>query len=359
MADNKAIPGIGERSARHSRRFWIVTGVLLAVLTTLVLLHLAFGRTPLSLEEIMAALSGNGPDGHRHIVWNLRLPRALVAMTAGGLLGLAGAILQVVMRNPLMEPGLIGVSAGAVLAVILTMQFSTAAIPINGRMPIVALGGALLSIGMLYMINGRTGGSGPRLALIGVVAASVLQAANSLLMLRQQEGLASILLWSFGSLNGRVWAHWNMIWPWALALVPCALLMARRAAVLQLGDETAVGLGLPLFRTRLLLLLLAAALTAVSVSAVGAIGFAGLIGPHIAAKLVGRHPVYLFPASVLLAGTLLIAADWIAGSATLSFSLPGMEHRVTSLPAGAVTTLLGAPFFLYLLRGSLAGKRGI
>lgn len=338
--------------------FVLVAGALMAVLTILVLLHLAFGRTSLTMEEVLRVLQGRGLDAHRHIVWQLRLPRALVAMASGALLGLAGAILQVVMRNPLMEPGLIGVSAGAVLTMLLTIRVWPAAAAFNGGMPLIAVAGGLLAIAVLYAINGRSQtNNAPRMALTGVMAASVLQGVNSLLMLRQQEGMASILLWTFGSLNGRVWTHWNIIWPWALALIPCAMLMARQSALLRLGDETATGLGLPLERTRLALLLLAVAMTAVSVSVVGAIGFVGLIGPHIAARLVGSHPLYLFPASALFAGALLTASDWIAQRVTLSFPLPGMEHHVASLPAGAVTTLLGAPFFLYLLRGALRGRR--
>ncbi|MBE1554046.1 iron chelate uptake ABC transporter family permease subunit [Sporosarcina limicola] len=109
-------------------------------------------------------------------------------------------------------------------------------------------------------------------------------------------------------------------------------------------------------RTRFILLIVASALTAASVSVVGAIGFIGLIGPHIAALLVGRRPIYLFPISALFAAFLLLASDWIGQSVTLRLPFPGMENNLTSLPVGAVTTLLGAPFFLYLLRKSFVGK---
>lgn len=332
-------------------RFTILLGVMLALLGVMVVLHMAFGRTSLSITEVAKALVNESDDaGTRHIIWNLRLPRVLVALAAGAMLGLAGAILQVVMRNPLVEPGLIGVSAGAVLSIVVAMQIWPNAVRTNGGLAWVAMLGGIATVIVVYLLNGRRGNSGARLALTGIVATSIIQSATSLLLLRKQEGLSSILLWNFGSLNGRVWTHWNHVWPWGLGLFVLAMLLAKHASVLRLGDETAAGLGLALNRTKLLLLLTAAALTAAAVSAVGSIGFIGLIGPHIASRLAGSRPQRLFPASALLSAVLLTAADWTGQSMTLTLVLPGMEHHISSLPVGAVTTLLGAPFFLYLLR---------
>jgi len=344
-----------------NRRIWIkrdsprssyitILFVLIILLAVLLVLHITFGRTALSVAEIAKALLNLSDDaGTRHIVWNLRLPRVLVAMVAGGMLGLAGAILQVVMRNPLVEPGLIGVSAGSVLFVVLAMQVWPNVMVTNGALSWAALMGGVLAVIVIYLLNGRRGNSGARLALTGVVATSIIQSATSLLLLRKQEGLASILLWNFGSLNGRVWTHWNHIWPWGSALFVLAMLLARYASVLRLGDDIAAGLGLAVHRMKLLLLLTAAALTAAAVSTVGAISFIGLIGPHIAGRLVGFQPLRLFLASTLVSAVLLMAADWAGQSITLTFVLPGIEHHISSLPVGAVTTLLGAPFFLYQL----------
>ncbi|WP_020620686.1 FecCD family ABC transporter permease [Paenibacillus daejeonensis] len=354
MADlrNAAVGAPGTR-----RLLWTLT-VLSLLLLSLVFLHIAYGRTVMSLPEVVSALFNWTEDaGSRHIVWNLRLPRVLIAMAAGAMLGLAGAILQIVLRNPLVEPGLIGVSAGSVLTIVLAVQLLPAASLSGGRLSLLAMLGGMLTVILIYVLNGRKGNSGPRLALTGIVVTSVLQSLTSLLLLKQQQGLASILLWNFGSLNGRVWTHWHTLWPWALALIVLALLLARRAAVLRFSDATAVGLGLPAGRTKLWLLLTAAALTAAAVSVVGAIGFIGLIGPHIAGRLVGGHPLRLFPVSALFSAVLLTAADWMGQSLTLTLALPGLEHRVSSLPVGAVTTLLGAPFFLYLLRHSLVHRR--
>ncbi|WP_373233081.1 FecCD family ABC transporter permease [Cohnella sp.] len=342
---------------RDSLRYILVLAVLTALLASILVLHIAFGRTSFSVAEIAKALLNLSEDaGTRHIVWNLRLPRVLVGMAAGAMLGLAGAILQVVMRNPLVEPGLIGVSAGAVLSIVLAMQWWPGTGLTNGGLSWVAMAGGMAAVVIIYLLNGSRGNSGARLALTGIVATSIIQSATSLLLLRNQEGLTSILLWNFGSLNGRVWTHWNYIWPWGLALFGLAMLLVRHASLLRLGDETAASLGVAVNRIKLLLLLVAAALTAAAVSAVGAIGFIGLIGPHIARRLVGSQPLRLFPASALLSAVLLTVADWAGQSITLTFVLPGMEHHLSSLPVGAVTTLLGAPFFLYLLRRPGVGK---
>lgn len=331
--------------------FLTVMGILLALLAALLVLHIAFGRTPLSLEEVAKALANVSDDaGTRHIVWNLRLPRVLVGIAAGAMLGLAGAILQIVMRNPLVEPGLMGVSAGAVMSIVLAMYMRPNATLTNGGLSWIALAGGLAATVVIYLLNGRWGNSGARLALTGIVATSIIQSATSLLLLRKQEGLSSILLWNYGSLNGRVWEHWSHIWPWGLALFGIAMLLARQASLLRLGDDISAGLGLAVSRTKLLLLLTAAALTAAAVSAVGAIGFIGLIGPHISRRLVGSHPLRLFPVSALFSSLLLTAADWGGQSVSFTLTLPGLEHHVSTLPVGAVTTLLGAPFFLYLLR---------
>ena len=343
----------GPVKASARRRLLLVCGALITLALLLTLLHLTYGRSALSSADMWRALLGSSEDaGARHILWQLRLPRVLVGLLAGAMLGLAGAILQIVLRNPLVEPGLIGVSAGSVLAIVLAMQYAPTLLGSGWRLALLATVGGIGTTMALYALNGRKGNHGARLALTGIVATSILQALTSLMLLRQQQGLASILLWNFGSLNGRVWTHWQSMWPWGLTLIVLALLLARKAAVLRLGEEIASGLGLATGRARLQLLLVAAALTAAAVSVVGAIGFIGLIGPHIASRLVGGRPLTLFPVSALLSAVLLSGADWLSQSMTLTLAVSGLEHRVSSLPVGAVTTLLGAPFFLYLLRRS-------
>lgn len=330
---------------------------LLLGICVLFILHIGLGKTSLSPGQVMQALFHYGSDEeHRYIVWNLRLPRALIAVAAGLMLGTAGSILQVVMRNPLVEPGLVGASSGAVLSAVLWLTF--AADPLLQAVPLtlIALLGGLGAVFLVVTLNAGHAGNRTRLALIGLIVTAILQSATSLFLLQGQQGLSAIFLWTFGSLNGRSWSSWSLLWPWTIIGLVLSMMYARKAELLQLGDDAATGLGLTVNRSRVILLIIASGLTAASVSVVGAIGFVGLIGPHIASLLVGRKPLVLFPASALFSALLLLTSDWIGQSITLRLPFPGMENHQTSLPVGAVTTLLGAPFFLFLLRKSVLDK---
>ncbi|WP_138752707.1 FecCD family ABC transporter permease [Paenibacillus sinopodophylli] len=339
------------------RRLSLTAAVLLAGITVLLVLHIGLGKTLLTSDEVLLALfNRGGEEGYRHIVWNLRLPRALIAIATGMMLGTAGAILQAIMRNPLVEPGLVGASSGAVLFAVLWTSFSSAVWMTAVPLPFIALAGGLGAVLLVFALNVRQQSNAARLALIGMIVTAILQSVTSLFLLHGQQGLSTIFLWTFGSLNGRGWSSFAALWPWAVTGLLLAMLYARRAELLQLGDSTATGLGVAASRSRFILLLIASGLTAASVSVVGAIGFIGLIGPHIAALLVGRRPVLWFPISALFSAFLLLASDWIGQSLTLRVPFPGMENHLTSLPVGAVTTLLGAPFFLFLLRKSLMRK---
>lgn len=340
--------------AVRGKRVLLTVLLLLLGISSLFVLTIGLGKTLLTPEEVLRGLfNQGGNEGFHHIVRNLRLPRALIAITAGMMLGTAGAILQVIMRNPLVEPGLVGASSGAVLLAVLWMSFSTEALVKAVPLPFVALIGGLGAVLLVIALNTGHQSSGTRLALIGFIMTAVLQSVTSLFLLQGQQGMSSIFLWTFGSLNGRGWSSWAALWPWAAIGILLSMCYARKAELLQLGDITATGLGLAANRSRFVLLIIASGLTAASVSVVGAIGFIGLIGPHIASLLVGRRPIYLFTVSALISALLLLASDWIGQSVTLRLPLPGMENHQTSLPVGAVTTLLGAPFFLFLLRKSL------
>lgn len=345
------------RPLSYRYRFVLASSGLLLIIAIFAIMHITVGKIHMTPGEVIQSLLNQEAEAsQRHIVWHLRLPRVLIAIASGVMLGTAGAILQVIMRNPLVEPGLIGASAGGVLFAAIWMVYAPATAATPAALPFVALAGGISAAGVVYLLNGRGKSSSANLALIGIVVTAILQSLTSFLLLKNQQGLATIFLWNFGSLNGRVWVQWNIIWPWALAGLVLAMAYARKAGLLQMGDAVATGLGLAVNRTRLILLAIAAMLTAASVSVVGAIGFIGLIGPHIAALIVGRNPVYLFPASALFSASLLVAADWIGQSVTFRLPIPGMENHLTNLPVGAVTTLMGAPFFLFLLRRTLMKK---
>jgi iron complex transport system permease protein len=343
------------------RHFPLVLGAGLVVMAALVVLHIVAGTVEVTPAQVLAALLNRAEEPlHRQVVWGLRLPRALVGAIAGAMLGLAGAILQTVTRNPLADPGLLGVSAGGVLAIVVGIvalsppAAGAGLIDAGLLLPLLALAGGLLAGLLSYGLSWHAGGSDPvRLVLAGVLVGGMCSAATSLLLLWADESnVQRIVRWSIGSLSGRVWVHWHTIWPVALVALPLGLVSAGLANALQLGDAVATGLGLRVERARVVLLFVAALLTAGAVAVVGNVGFIGLIGPHLARRIAGGDVRRLFPLSVLLTALLLLSADILARTLTLGWAglLTGLAiPEGAGLPVGAVTALLGAPFFLALL----------
>lgn len=336
------------KSGEQGKRVKGTCFCLLLGIFVLFILHIGLGKTSLTPEQVMRALFHHGNDEDLHyIVWNLRLPSALIAVAAGLMLGILGPSCRLSCVIRLLEPALIGASSGAVLAAMLWLTF--AADPLVQSVPLtfVALLGGWGAVFLVVILNAGHAGNRTRLALIGLIVTAILQSATSLFLLQGQQGLSTIFLWTFGSLNGRSWISWSMLWPWTILGLGLSMMYSRKAELLQLGDATATGLGLKVNRSRMILLIIASGLTAASVSVVGAIGFIGLIGPHIASLLVGRKPLVLFPVSALFSALLLLASDWLGQSITLRLPFPGMENHQTSLPVGAVTTLLGHLFFCF------------
>jgi iron complex transport system permease protein len=326
------------RAVRYYRPLILLS---LVVLFLLVVLHVAAGSVGISPFDVIAAIF-NRPvvPYERIIVWDLRLPRALIALVAGAMFGLAGAILQSVMRNPLAEPEMTGATSGAVLFAVLWLSQVSGQLDQPGPLlPFVALVGGLAGGGLVYLLGGTGKSPASRLVLTGVLISAVLRSATSIILLLHQEALGAILLWLIGSLNGRVWAHWDVLWPWALVALPCGLASAGLANVLQLGDASAAGLGLRVNWARLSLFFIAVLLTAGAVAVVGGITFLGLIAPHIARRIVGADTRRLFPFSMLMGAGILLAADTV----TQTIAQP------TTIPVGAALALLGAPYFLFLI----------
>jgi iron complex transport system permease protein len=318
-----------------------VLAISLVVMAILAVLHVGVGPVFLSPRQVLLALTGN-PDAtyHQTIVVDLRLPRTLVALVSGGMLALAGAILQSIMRNPLAEPEMTGSVSGAVLFTVLWIGFGTSGfVPAVWYMPLIALAGGVAAGLLVYVLTWRGQSQPGRLILTGLVVSAVLRSGASIVLLVHQAAIGSVILWMIGSLNGRVWSHWAILWPWALVTLIPAFASARWANVLQLGDETAVSLGLRVELTRATLLFLAVALAAGAVAIVGGVAFLGLVAPHLARRITGADARRVFPLSTVIGATLLTGADILA-----QVALPGVQ-----LPVGAVVAVLGAPFFMYLL----------
>jgi iron complex transport system permease protein len=335
---------------------WLMLGLalLLAVLTVL---HISVGTVDIRPAEVVAVILGQPREPlHAQIVWDLRLPRALVALAAGAMLGTAGAILQLITRNPLAEPGLMGVAGGAVLAIVLVIVGQGAlmqGIDTGGFLPLAGVAGGLAAGLLTYALSLRGGSDPARLVLMGVLVAGVCSALTTVILMGAREtDIMRILRWTVGTTNGRVWVHLGTILPYLVVGMALAIASAGLANALQLGDQTSRGLGLRVEPARAWLLLVAAILTAGAVAVVGAIGLIGLIGPHMARSLVGQDARRLFPMAALVTGAVLLAADILARILSLGwlFALTGTGGgEAAGLPVGAVTALLGVPFFLYLL----------
>jgi len=325
-------------AVRHFRLVLFLGGIGVLILSVV---HVGVGTVALTPIEVIAALVGQPYEPfHRVIVWDLRLPRTLIALLVGGMFGLAGAILQSIMRNPLAEPEMTGATSGAVLLAVL-WQTWTAGQPeqLGVILPLIALLGGLAAGGIVYVLSWQRQSASIRLILTGVLVSAVLRSGTSMLLLMRQEAVGNILLWLIGSLNGRVWVHLEVMLPWAAMALPFGLACASLANALQLGDVSATSLGLNVTRARATLLFAAVLLTSTSVAVVGGITFLGLIAPHIGRRIVGSDARRLFPFSMVLGASILLAADIL----TQIISQP------MNLPVGAVLALLGAPFFLYLI----------
>ena len=321
-------------SALRVGTVWLILLILLVVLSAVAI---AVGSAGYSVTEILRALFSAEKSTVKVIVMNLRLPRLLLAIMIGASLSASGALLQSVMRNPLADPGTIGVSAGAGTAattILLLFPHMTNAVPL------FAFGGAALACCLIYSLAWKGGIDPVRIILSGVAINSVLGAYNALLQLLYSDSLEGVLAFMNGSLSGRSWSQVQTLAIYAGIGLVLAFLCIKSANTLQLGDEMAKSLGVKVNASRLFLSAVSAFLAAATVSVAGMIGFVGLVVPHIARLLVGSDYKAMLPTSVLLGAVVLLAADTVGRTI-----VPGME-----IPVGIVMSVTGGPFFLYMLR---------
>ena len=319
-----------------------MTRVLVPVLTVLVLLlsalSLMAGSVWLSPAVIARALTGGGVELTRLIVVEIRLPRLVLALLVGGILGLSGAVLQGLLRNPLAEPGLLGVSSGASLGAVIALYYGFSA-SFALATPLFALVGAMATIGVALGLS-RTGGT-LSLILAGVAVSSIAGAGVSLALNLAPNPFAAyeIMTWLMGSLTDRSWDHVLLAAPFIGVGAILLLLTARALDALALGGAQAESLGIDVSRTRLLALFGTALGVGAATAVTGAIGFVGLIAPHIVRPLVGHRPsATLVPAS-LVGAAIVLTAD----IATRVLRLGG------DIKLGVFVSVVGAPFFLWLV----------
>ncbi|HYQ48621.1 MAG TPA: iron ABC transporter permease [Thermodesulfovibrionales bacterium] len=280
-------------------------------------------------------------DISREILFSIRAPRSLVALLMGMALGSSGAVLQGILKNPLADPYILGISSGASLSAALGIMAGAAFLG-TFTIPLLAFSGALITGSIVGIMGWKRGGLWPeRLLLAGVGLSFLFSALLMLFMsISNDEGLRKAMLWIFGDLS---MSEWSKI-PYGVIFVSIGILMslsrAKALNALILGDEFAHSLGFSPHRERFILFVAVGLLTAASVSLGGMIGFIGLLVPHIIRFFIGSDSRLLIPCSALIGGALLCVADIISKSV-----LPPME-----LPAGIVTAIIGSPYFLYLLR---------
>jgi len=336
----------GERG-RNVRGVTVI--VVFAVLLFLMLLvSMNTGYTPLGPLEVIETLFGAGTPKQELILFEFRLPRIVISMLVGAGLAVAGCILQGISRNALADPGILGINAGAGLMVILFISFypTKTAAPVF-LLPFLALLGAGLTAALIYSLAYRKdeGLSPTRMVLTGIAVAAGISAAMIVLTIRlDPQSYQFVAVWLAGSVWGSNWKFVLALLPWICVLIPYVLYKARVLNVLNLGEQLATGLGTPIERERLGLVAAAVGLAGACVAVGGGIGFVGLIGPHLARRLVGPKHQYLLPASALAGGLLLIVADTIGRSLI----------QPSEIPAGIVVAVIGAPYFLYLLAKSRA-----
>lgn len=344
----------GDRSVRAR----LTIGILLAALVVTILLSLASGASDASAWAVLrdwlsGAEAGALSERDRIIIYDIRMPRIVMGMLVGAALAVAGAIMQGLFRNPLADPGLIGVSAGAALAavgmIVLGASFLAPLSSLLGiyALPVAAFAGGLVSTLLLYRISTRRGQTSVATMLLAGIALAALAGAlmGLLIFIADDRQLRDLTFWQLGSLAGATWVKVAAIGPIIALALAAAPFLARGLNALALGEATANHLGIPVQRFKYVAIVSVAAATGASVAVSGGIGFVGIVVPHMLRLAIGPDNRYLLPASALLGASLLLLADAVSRTIVAP----------AELPIGIVTAAAGAPFFLWIL----LRKRGV
>ncbi|MBB4006067.1 FecCD family ABC transporter permease [Allorhizobium taibaishanense] len=351
-------PARGDRSQQGA----LALALLSALLVAACLISLTSGPTGVGLRDLMSYLAGSLLSGHQTlskqdliVLEAVRLPRTLLGLLVGAGLGLSGAMMQGLFRNPLADPGIVGVTSGASLAAVAAIVLGpTLLLPLQTALgaqflPLMAFAGALINTGMLYRIATR-GGQTSTVALVlsGIAIGALTMAATGLLIfLADDRALRDITFWSLGSLGGATYGKALSIAPFILAALALLPFLARGLDALVLGDAAAFHMGIPVERLKRISVLVVAGACGASVAVAGSIAFVGIIVPHLLRLAIGPSHRFLLPGAALGGASLLLLADSIARTVAAP----------AELPIGIITALIGAPVFLLLLLGR--GGRGL
>ncbi|MCE4043552.1 iron ABC transporter permease [Lysinibacillus fusiformis] len=320
------------------RTCWIIL-LLSLLLVSIMIIGLSAGSDFIHPFIVVKELLGYGNGEYDFVLHTLRLPRILMALLVGAALGVAGLILQGIIRNPLAAPDIIGVTSGASMGAIIFIVYFMGSVGIQ-FLPLAAISGAAIISFIIYLLSWRKGVTPIRMVLIGIGISALAKAVvTMLLVLSEVAATTKAYLWLTGSLYGANMTDVYLLLPWVALLLPLTFVLARTVNVKELGDDIATGLGVKVQVYRLLFLLISVMLAGSAVAFAGGIAFVGLVAPHMSRLLVGRSFAGLIPVTAIIGGIIVIVADIVARTAFLP----------KDLPTGVFTAAIGAPFFIYLL----------
>ncbi len=321
------------------RRLYAAAGIILAAE---IALGLGLGAVTISVREVIAAvLQGPSAEGDQAmIIWTLRFPRVLLAAIEGASLGVAGAVMQGLFRNPMADPYVLGVSSGASLGAVLGMVTGLSSVLGYWAMPASAFAGALLTIGIVYSLSTSKGRTDTwTLLLSGIAVSSLVSSAIAFIMVMFRQRVDEIVFWTMGGLSRASWRSLAASLPYAVPGLIALCSQARALNALSFGEEPAFHLGVPVEKVKRVLLWVSSLVVAAGVAFTGPIGFVGLIVPHAVRLVAGPDHRSLLPLSGVMGANALLMADLLART----IAAP------REIPVGVITALSGAPFFLYLL----------
>ncbi|MFJ7918443.1 FecCD family ABC transporter permease [Lysinibacillus fusiformis] len=324
----------------HTARSRMIIIMTFVVTILAAVIAIGLGSVHISIPDILSTLiNGRGQEGvYTTIIWDIRLPRVLLALIIGASIAISGALLQAVMGNPLADPGLTGVTSGAAAFVLIILLANP---ELTHLIPIAAFVGGLIAAAIVYALAWRRTGITPiTIILSGVAVNALCGGVIGFLSILYSDRLPSAVQWMNGSLAAKGNASLHMIYLYAIIGWILSIFAIRKANIIRLGDQVATNLGESVTRIRIMLSILAVFLAAISVAAVGMISFVGLIVPHMARLLVGSDYKYMLPMSMALGAIVLLVAD--TGGRTLFAPL--------DIPAGILMAVIGGPYFLYLMR---------
>lgn len=325
----------------RKQRLILLASLGLIILTAIA--SMAWGYSSFSFDRLIPVLFGQGTFKEEFVLFSVRLPRIFITLLSGMALALSGSILQSITRNDLADPGIIGINSGAGVAIACFFLY----FPIDVGsfiyvLPLVAFIGALVTAALIYVFSySRTSGLDPiRLVLVGVGFSLALSGIMIVIISSAERSKVDFIAkWIAGNIWGTDWPFIWALLPWLILLIPFTLYKSQRLKLLALSEPSAIGVGLKLERERLVLILTAVAAAASAVSVTGGIAFIGLMAPHMAKALVGPRNQLFIPVAVLLGGWLLLTADTIGRNLTAP----------DGIPAGIMVSLIGVPYFAYLL----------